>query len=222
MKHRIVLFLSLCIALLTVACGGAEATPPVEPPVAEAEQPAAAELTELTEEEAAAFAAALDPEAAQGQTAEGCEEYFRFCVTSRLTGAVEAMATAGVGANVDNCEAWAAPGDARILDLPMMLAAGDDLITVALTRIGAYTGPGEYELAAFVTEGMPDMFPAIEAGGRTFNNGDGSAATVVINADGSGAIVATDLVEIASMQVSNPDPNARVDFAMEWTCQENG
>lgn len=221
MKHRIVMFLLLCIALLTVACGGETTTP--EEPVAEpaAAQPAAPELTELSEEEAAAFAAALDPANAQGQTAEGCEEYFRFCVTSTLTGSVEATATAGVGANIDSCEAWAAPGEARILELPMMLSAGEDLITVALTRIGAYTGPGQYELAAFVNEGMPDMFPAIQVGGRAFNNGDGSAATVTLNADGSGSVVATDLVEIASVQVSNPDPNARVDFAMQWTCQEN-
>lgn len=220
-KRSTIFFMLLCAAVLGAACGGNQTAVPTETTTG-APQPVTDELTELTAEEAAAFEAALDPANAEGQTAEGCEEYFRFCVTSTLTGAVEATATAGVGANVDSCAAWAAPGEARILELPMMLSAGDDLITVALTRIGAYTGPGEYELAALATEGMPDMFPAIEAAGRAFNNGDGSTATVVVNADGSGAIVATNLVEIASVQVSAPDPNARVDFAMQWTCQENG
>ena len=218
MKRLIVLFLSLCSVLLTVACGGGEATTPAtEPPATEAAQPA---LTELTEEEAAAFTAALDPDAPADTAGAGCEEYF--CVTSTLSGAVETVAAGGMGANVENCAAWAAPGAARVLDLPMMLAAGEAQVTVALTRIAAYTGPGDYELQAVVTSGIPDMFPAIEAAGRTFNNGDASTAVVTINADGSGTLEARDLVEIASFQVSNPVPNARVDFTMQWTCQEIG
>lgn len=218
MKHRIVLFLLLSIALLTAACGGEAATSDTPP--------AATELTELTTEEAAAFEAALDsaavPSTAPQESGAGCEPFFRFCVTSTLTGAVEATATAGMGGNVANCAAWAAPGEARILELPMMQAAGESLITVALTRVGAYTGPGEYELAVVATQGMPDMFPAIAAAGRTFSHGDGSRAVVTIAADGSGSVAANDLVEIASVQVTDPDPDARIDFTMQWTCQENG
>ena len=222
MKRPLVLFLLLCLALTGVACGGGEATTaaPTEAPAAD---PTGA--TELTEEEAAAFAAALDPDAAAtgGDATEdgNCESYFRFCVASSVSGAVESVAAAGVGANIDTCAVWAAPGEARILELPMMLAAGEDAITVALTRIAAYTGPGRYELVSVSTDGIPDMYPTIEAAGRTFSEGEGSTAVVTINADGSGTLDATGLVEIASLQVTNPDPAARVDFAMQWTCQDS-
>ena len=67
---------------------------------------------------------------------------------------------------------------------------------------------------------MPDAFPAIDVAGRTFNNGEPSTAVVTVNADGSGTLEAHDLVEIASVQKSNPDPDARVDFTMQWTCQD--
>jgi len=219
-KRPLVLFLLLCLALTGVACGGGEATTanPTELPA----DPTGA--TELTEEEAAAFAAALDPDAAVtgDDTAGGdCESYFRFCVASAISGAVESVAAGGVGANIDTCAVWAAPGEARILELPMMLAAGPDAITVALTRIAAYTGPGRYELVTVSTDGIPDMYPTIEAAGRAFSEGEGSTAVVTINADGSGTLDATGLVEIASLQVSDPDPSARVDFAMQWTCQDS-
>ena len=49
--------------------------------------------------------------------------------------------------------------------------------------------------------------------------GVGSAGANV-NADGSGTLDATGLAEIASVMVSDPDPDARVDFAMQWTCQD--
>ena len=103
----------------------------------------------------------------------------------------------------------------------MMLAAGEDAVTVALTRIAAYTGPGRYELVTVSTDGIPDMYPTIEAAGRAFSEGEGSTAVVTVNADGSGTLDATGLVEIASLQVTNPDPAARVDFAMQWTCQDS-
>ena len=231
MKQRIVLFLSLWVVVMGVACGGTPAgdtpagsTPAGSNPAAPTEE--AAELIELTDEEAAAVGTALatTPESAGGgdpTALEDCEAYFRFCVAATLSGAVESVGAGGMGANIDTCAIWAAPGEARILELPMMQNAGDDAITVALTRIAAYTGPGRYELQAVATEGIPDMFPAIVAAGRTFNNGDGSTAVVTINADGSGTLEAVDLVEIASLQVSNPDPSARVDFAMQWTCQDS-
>ena len=238
MKQRIVLFLSLWVVVVGVACGGTPAgSTPAGSSQADASQTSsnsgattaadpAAELTELTAEEDAAIATALatTPESASGGDAtalENCEEYFRFCVAATLSGAVESVGAGGMGANIDTCAVWATPGEARILELPMMQNAGDDAITVALTRIAAYTGPGRYELQAVATEGIPDMFPAIVAAGRTFNNGDGSTAVVTINADGSGTLEAVDLVEIASLQVSNPDPSARVDFAMQWTCQDS-
>ena len=108
----------------------------------------------------------------------------------------------------------------RILELPFFVGAGESKITMALTRIGQYTGPGTYTLAAQSSSGMPDMFPTIEVAGRAFSNGEGSAATVTVAADGSGTIGATGLVEIASVQISNPDPDARIDFTMTWTCKE--
>ncbi len=135
-----------------------------------------------------------------------------------MSASVNATAAAGVGGNVTNCTAWVADGETRLLELPLMLAAGDQKMTVALTRIGQYAGPGEYELSAVTTSGLADMFPAIEVGGRTFSNGEGSTALVTVAADGSGALLATGLVEQASMQVSDPDP-ARVDFSMQWICQ---
>ena len=229
MKQRIVLFLSLWVVVVGVACGGTPAgsTPASGTPASSnpAAPTTAAELIELTDEEAAAVGTALatTPESAGGDATalEGCEAYYRFCVAATLSGAVESVGAGGMGANIDTCAAWAAPGEARVLDLPMMQNAGDDAITVALTRIAAYTGPGRYELQAVATEGIPDMFPAIVAAGRTFNNGDGSTAVVTINADGSGTLEAVDLIEIASLQVSEPDPAARVNFAMQWTCQDS-
>ena len=220
MKRPLVLFLLVCVALISTACGGGETTTPTELPTAE---PGGA--TELTAEEAAAFATALDPDAATAgddAAADGnCEAYFRFCVAASVSGTVESVAAGGVGANIDTCAVWAAPGEARILELPMMLAAGEDAITVALTRIAAYTGPGRYELVSVSTDGIPDMFPTMEVAGRTFAEGEGATAVVTVNADGSGTLDATGLAEIASIGVSNPDPTARVDLGMQWTCQDS-
>ena len=220
MKRPLVLFLLVCVALIGTACGGGETTAPTELPTAE---PGGA--TELTEEEAAAFATALDPDApvaGDDAAADGdCEAYFRFCVAASVSGTVESVAAGGVGANIDTCAVWAAPGEARILELPMMLNAGEDGITVALTRIVAYTGPGRYELVSVSTDGIPDMFPTMEVAGRTFAEGEGATAVVTVNADGSGTLDATGLAEIASIGVSNPDPTARVDLGMQWTCQDS-
>ncbi len=222
MKRTLVLFLLVCVALIGTACGGGETTTTTPAELATADPSGA---TELTEEEAAAFATALDPDAAVASddaAADGdCEAYFRFCVAASVSGTVESVAAGGVGANIDTCAVWAAPGEARILELPMMLVAGEDGITVALTRIAAYTGPGRYELVAVSTDGIPDMFPTMEVAGRTFAEGEGSTAIVTVNADGSGTLDATGLAEIASIGVSNPDPTARVDLAMQWTCQDS-
>jgi hypothetical protein len=153
-----------------------------------------------------------------------CEEYFGFCITAEVSGAVIGEGAGGWGSSTStDCTTWATLGDARILELPNLLAAGEQQIAVALTRIGAYTGPGTYELAAVATGGaMPDMFPAVRVGNRAFTNGDDSTASVTVNANGSGSLAATGLVEMDAMQGAVPDPNARLDFAMQWTCQGGG
>ena len=99
-----------------------------------------------------------------------------------------------------------------------MLSASDASITVALTRIGAYTGPGTYDLRAETMTGDPDSFPAIDADGRFFSNGADSTTTVTISADGSGTLEAAALVEMKSISGPDPDPGARVDFTLRWTC----
>ena len=218
MKNRMTLLIAtISIALAAAACGGnattspTPATPATEIP-ATALPPAAPATVELPATEAP-----VEPEAAPS----ACEEFFGFCVTAGLSGSVTSTGTAGAGSSFNNdCAVWAAGGDARILELPTVLGAGDDKITIALSRIGAYTGPGRYELAAVATSGNPDSFPAIDVAGRTFSNGEGSTAVVTVAADGSGSLQATGLVELASIQVSSPDPDARVDLSMQWTCQE--
>ncbi len=206
MKNGLTLLSTLLLAALVAAACGGGATPAPAPATAAPLKPA----TAATEAPAKAPAAA-----------SACEDYFGFCVTAQAAGAVTATGAGGWGSSSKtDCTAWAAPGAARILELPNLLAAGEQQITVALTRIGAYTGPGTYTLAATATGGaMPDMFPAVRIGSRAFNNGDGSAASVTINADGSGALEAKNLAEIDAMQGATPDPNARLDFAIRWTCQ---
>lgn len=208
MKRFRLVLLILCGVLLgaSVACGGETADSTSSADIPAAEPTEAADIVEPDNTEPVML---------------GCEEYLRFCVTAETSGAITAVATTGTNHyQVNNCAEWAAPGDARILELPFITAAGDQKTTVALTRIGEYTGPGSYELTAVSTTGMPDMFPTIEVAGRAFSNGDGTTAVVTIAADGSGSLQATHLVEIASLQVSNPDPAAQVDFAMQWTCKD--
>ena len=66
---------------------------------------------------------------------------------------------------------------------------------------------------------MPDQFPAVRVGNHAFTNGADTTATVTVNADGSGTLEAKNLVEMDAMQGATPDPSARLDFAMQWTCQ---
>lgn len=212
MKKRTSWLVSICIAALAVAaCGGQTTTAPTSTslPANLSAAEATAPPAPVAEAPPAAEAAAL------------CEEYFGFCVTAAASGAVDATASTGWGSSNNNdCTAWAAGGEPRILELPLTLAAGEGKITVALTRIGAYTGPGTYDLASVATGGaMPDQFPAVRVGSRAFTNGDGSTASVTVNADGSGSLATTGLVEMDAMQGATPDPSARVDFTMQWTCQ---
>ncbi len=218
MKKRTSWLMSICIAALAVAaCGGQTTTAPTptslpaspaqpaNPPAVEAAAPPAPPVEATPAAEATAL----------------CEEYFGFCVAAEVSGAVDAAGAGGWASSSNtDCTALTAPGDARILELPNLLAAGEQQITVALTRVGAYTGPGTYVLAVTATGGaMPDQFPTVRVGSRAFTNGDGSTASVTINADGSGSLEATGLVEMDAMQGATPDPGARVDFAMQWTCQ---
>jgi hypothetical protein len=201
------------IALLAAACGGgASDTPAAQPETGAPVQPA-------QEMPAAEQPAAEAPDAAA--EASACEDYFGFCITAQATGAVDATGAGGWASSTKtDCTALAAPGDARILELPNLLAAGEQQIAVALTRVGAYTGPGTYQLAATATGGaMPDMYPAVRVGNRAFTNGPDTAASITVNADGSGSLEATGLVEMDAMQGATPDPSARLDFAMQWTCQ---
>jgi hypothetical protein len=207
------LILMTALALMAAACGGASEAPAAQPATEAPAQPA-------PQMPAADQPATAAPDAAAQTPA--CEEYFGFCITAQVTGAVDAAGAAGWASSTNtDCTALAAAGDARILELPNLQTAGEQPITVALTRVGAYSGPGTYELAATATGGaMPDQFPALRVGNRMFTNGDGSTASVTINADGSGTLEATQLVEMDAMQGATPDPNARIDFAMQWTCQD--
>lgn len=208
--------LMTAMALMAAACGGgASDAPAVQPETAAPAQPAQQMPT-------TSQPAAPAPDAA-AETSD-CEAYFGFCITAQTTGAVDAAGAAGWASSSNtDCTALAASGEARILELPNLLAAGEQQIAVALTRIGAYTGPGTYELAATATGGaMSDQFPAVRVGNRAFTNGDGSTAAVTVNADGSGTLEATGLVEMDAMQGATPDPSARLDFSMQWTCQGGG
>lgn len=222
MTTRLTLWLALLTLMLAVAaCGGATGAP----------SPAAAAATVKPPATMIPLAAAptvepklAAPTAKAPAATSACADYFGFCITAQATGAVNATGAGGwASSSKTDCAALAAPGAARILELPNLLAAGEQPIAVALTRIGAYTGPGAYALAATANSGaMPDMFPAVRIGSRAFSNGADTTATVTVNADGSGTLAARNLVEMDAMQGATPDPNARLDFAMQWTCQGKG
>ena len=217
MKQSVGLLMVVFVtALWLTACGGSGEADAIEaaPGVVATTATVAVAATPTTE-----AVAEVKTEAAS----DACPDYFRFCTAVQISGAVTAETSAGVGGNFGTCAEWAAGGAERILELPFVLAAGDPPITVALTRLGSYTGAGEYEMAATTTSGNPDAFPALDVGGgRTFSNGDGSTGVVTVAEDGSGTITATGLVEISPGQGAAPDPSARLDFAMQWTCQGTG
>ncbi len=209
MKRSQTLLVALVFSALAVAaCRG-------EPALSPSAQRAPAEPTR------SAPTATEAPAVAPSAAASACEDYFGFCVTAQASGALAATGRGGWGSSTRTaCQVWAGSGAARILELPQTLSLGDQQITVALTRIGAYTGPGTYTLAHAASAGaMPDMFPTVRIGPRAFEGGANSTATVTVLADGSGTLKANDLVELDAMQGVTPDPNARLDFAMQWTCQ---
>ena len=218
MKNRFLYLMGICLILL----GGTACSTPASVLSATAAPVRATQTISSSMDDSSNQSVAPTATAAENQPlAAGCEDYLQFCVTSTISGMITTTATAGTNNSSNkNCTTWAAAGDTRILELPMMLAAGPEKVTVALTRIAQYSGPGEYKLVAVTTTGQPDMFPAIEAAGQTYSNGEGSSALVTIAADGSGSIQATNLVQQASIQVSSPDPSARIDFSMQWTCHD--
>ena len=208
MKLRLTLLtVLLSSAFIAAGCGGAATPAPTRPPA--------------TAEPARPAPTATEAPAQAPAAASACEDYFGFCVTAEATGAVNATGAGGWASSSNtDCTALTAAGAARILELPNLLPAGEQPITVALTRISAYTGPGTYALAATASGGaMPDMFPAVRIGSRAFQGGADTTATVTVNADGSGTLAARNLVEMDAMQGATPDPSARLDFAMQWTCQ---
>ena len=220
MQRKLVVMVVVMMAVFWLtACGREVDVPGAAPTSVSTVATAAATETPATDEAVVETPAA---EVVAETESDACPEYFRFCTAVQISGAVTAETRAGVGGSFGSCAEWAAGGAERILELPIVLAAGDPPITVALTRLGSYTGAGQYEMAATVSSGNPDAFPSLDVGGRTFSNGEGSAATVTVAEDGSGTVTATGLVELASPQVASPDPNARVDFAMQWTCQGTG
>jgi len=210
MKQLLVFCLLLCSVLAGVACGGPEVNGDQET---------------LSSQETGSQTAVNPPTAAPTTAvtiaADGCEPYFRFCTHVQISGSITADFTSGVGGNVPSCAEWAAGGAARHLDLPMVQAFEQTPpVIVALTALGEYTGPGQYEMEHTKTGALPDMFPSLAVGDQTFERGEGATAVAEVAANGSGAFTATGLVEVASLQNSSPDPDAQVDLTVTWTCQE--
>jgi len=174
----------------------------------------------ITSEEIVSETVETVPPAEEPDTA-GCEDYFRFCTHVQLSGSINSEFTSGIGGNVASCTEWAAEGASHHLDLPMVQAfAQSPVVTVALASLGEYTGPGRYEMEHTKSGALPDAFPVVAVGDRTFERGESATAVAEIGADGSGTLTATGLVEIATMQNSSPDPNAAIDLTITWTCQE--
>lgn len=207
MKKVLVLCLLLYSMIAGVACGGQESVGQEASNQTAVNPPTAVPITQ--------------PAAPETVANDGCEAYFRFCTHVQISGSITADFTSGIGGNVPSCAEWAAGGDSRHLDLPMVQAFEQTpVVIVALTALGEYTGPGQYEMAHTKTGALPDMFPVLSMGDRTFERGEGATAVAQVAADGSGTFTATGLVEVASMQNSSPDPDAQVDLTVTWTCQE--
>ncbi len=152
-----------------------------------------------------------------------CDPYLQFCIKASVNGAATASGVSGFGGRMP-CAEWAKGGAARVLELPNMLPMGEkNKITVALTRVGAYTAPGDYTLVSTGSgQGpIPDMLPAVDTGEQSFGEGPGSQASVRIEANGSGRLEANGLVEIkAAHRMREPDPAARLNLVMQWTCRD--
>ena len=196
------LFLLVGIVMLSLlGCGGETAVPtPTAAPVAET---------------------VVEPEIVVEEETDVCPDYFRFCTHVQISGTLTADFTSGIGGNIPACAEWVASGPSHHLDLPTVQAFEQQpQVIIALTALGEYTGPGRYEMVHTTTGRLPDSFPTLAIGDRTFERGETATATAEIAADGSGTFTATGLVEIVSMQNNNPDPTAQVDLTVTWTCQD--
>lgn len=205
------LFMMCAIALLVcVACGGDTPAEPTAAPTIDQLPP--------TSEPVAEEVALTEPEPA---AEDDCPEYFKYCMTAEITGSLTSQAIAQFGGNDTSCAEWVQTGESRILEMPLFMSNdGTTQLTIALTRIGEYTGPGSYELKPEVVQADPDMYPTIDLNGRTFGYGEGTTSTITVAEDGSGTVQAAGLVELSSMMVSDPDPNAKLDLTMTWQCQD--
>lgn len=209
LRNHLLFVMCAIVIFGCVACGG---DTPAEPTTAPAVDP----LTPTTEPTAEEVAD-TEPEPA---VEDDCPDYFKYCMTAEVTGSLSTQAIAQFGGDDTPCTEWVKTGESRILEMPLFMSNdGTTQLTIALTRIGEYTGPGSYELKPEVVQGNPDSYPAVNFNNRTFNNGEGTTAIITVAEDGSGTVQATGLVEIASMMVSEPDPNAKIDLTMTWVCQ---
>lgn len=159
-----------------------------------------------------------------GETAksvDGCDRHLRFCLKAKVSGAETVSGVSGFG-GPKSCAEWVAGGAARVLELPGMLPMPEkNSLTVGLTRLAAYTGPGEYTLVSTRQGGIPDMLPVMDTGARSFGAGPDSTTKVRIFADGSGTLEADNLVEIkAAHRMREPDLAARVKLSLQWTCRD--
>ncbi len=219
MKKVLVLCLLLCSMIAVVACGGQESVG--QESVGGQEVNSGPESSSQTAVNAPTAVPPTETAPIEPTADTACEAYFRFCTHVQISSSITADFTSGIGANVPSCAEWAAGGDSRHLDLPMVQAFEQTpTVIVALTALGEYTGPGEYVMQHTKTGALPDMFPVLSIGDRTFERGEGATAVAQVAADGSGTFTATGLVEVASMQNSSPDPDAQVDLTVTWTCQE--
>lgn len=209
LRNHLLFMMCVIVIFGCVACGGD--TPAAEPTAAPAAETAPTAETETV----------LPTNEPEPAVEDDCPDYFKFCMTAEVTGSLSTKAVAQFGGDNTPCTEWVKAGESRILEMPLFMSNdGTTQLTIALTRIGEYTGPGSYELKPEVVQADPDSYPAVNFNNRTFNNGEGTTAIITVAEDGSGTVQATGLVEIASMMVSDPDPNAKIDLTMTWVCQD--
>ena len=170
MKDRMTLLIALLmlyIVLVAAACGGNAAKSPASVTTATRRQrrPRRRRRIRLQPRPRRRNCRRLRPQAVPRQRRPPARSTSVSASTAATSGSVTGTGTAGVGSSSNtDCAAWAAGADARILELPMMLGAGESKITVALTRVGAYTGPGTYELKAQASGGHARRIPHHRSG----------------------------------------------------------
>ena len=207
-KEAVIYLLVLVISLVGVGCGGSTPAPTSTPAIEVVQEGETGE--EIAEEETLPVI----------EEDVECPDYLQFCVTTEVSGTVTASNRSGTNiGGSGSCAEWLQGDEYGILTLPFLSGVGTPPLTIALTRIGQYKGVGEYRLVTVSQQGNPDFFPAVRVAERAFSEGEGSEAVVTISADGSGSLIATGLTEMESMMGVTPDPTARIDLTMRWTCR---